>query len=244
MIPGTGTLVNVITVLAGTTVGVLVGHRLPERTRTVVTDGLGLVTLLIAGTSAAHVTDTELSDAVGSAAPMLIVLGSVLVGGIVGSLLRIEDRLEDFGGSLQRAAVRRFGAIGRRRGTRALRPGVRRQLAGVLRRPAHDPRLDQRGPGQRRRSTTAQGGARRVRRDRLRGVLRLGRGGERDRAGHHPGQPDRPRPGPRQLRAGRPPQCVDRHRRVCCSSGWPSGCSTSSRSRSLTCSRHCWSLPC
>ncbi len=110
MIPGTGTLVNVIAVLAGTTVGVLVGHRLPERTRTVVTDGLGLVTLLIAGISAAHVTDAELSDAVGSAAPMLIVLGSVLIGGIVGSLLRIEDRLEDFGGLLQRAAVRRFGA--------------------------------------------------------------------------------------------------------------------------------------
>ena len=110
MIPGTGTLVNVIAVLAGTTVGVLVGHRLPERTRTVVTDGLGLVTLLIAGISAAHVTDADLSDAVGSAAPMLIVLGSVLIGGIVGSLLRIEDRLEDFGGLLQRAAVRRFGA--------------------------------------------------------------------------------------------------------------------------------------
>ncbi len=110
MIPGTGTLVNVIAVLAGTTVGVLVGHRLPERTRTVVTDGLGLVTLLIAGISAAHVTDAGLSDAVGSAAPMLIVLGSVLIGGIAGSLLRIEDRLEDFGGLLQRAAVRRFGA--------------------------------------------------------------------------------------------------------------------------------------
>ena len=110
MIPGTGTLVNVITVLAGTSVGVLVGHRLPERTRTVVTDGLGLVTLLIAGTRAAHVGDAALEDAVGSAAPMLVVLGAVLVGGIIGSLLRIEDRLEDFGGLLQRAAVRRFGA--------------------------------------------------------------------------------------------------------------------------------------
>ena len=103
MLPGIGTGVNVVTVLAGTSVGVLVGHRLPERTRKVVTDGLGLVTLLIAGTSAAHVTDHALSDAVGSSAPMLIVLGSVLIGGIVGSLLRIEDRLEGFGGLLQRA---------------------------------------------------------------------------------------------------------------------------------------------
>jgi uncharacterized membrane protein YqgA involved in biofilm formation len=105
-----GTTVNVITVLVGTSVGVLVGHRLPERTRRVVTDGLGVVTLLIAGTSAAHVTDEVLSEAVGSSAPMLIVLGAVLLGGIAGSLLRIEDRLESFGGLLQRAAVRRFGA--------------------------------------------------------------------------------------------------------------------------------------
>ncbi len=110
MIPGIGTAVNVVTVLVGTTVGVLLGHRLPERTRNVVTDGLGLVTLLIAGTSAMHVTDKVLSDAVGSAAPMLVVLGAILIGGIIGSLLRIEDRLEDFGGALQRAAVRRLGA--------------------------------------------------------------------------------------------------------------------------------------
>ncbi len=112
MFPGIGTLVNVVTVLIGSTVGALVGHRLPERTRHVVTDGLGLVTLLIAGTSAAAVGDAALSDAVGSSAPMLIVLGSVLIGGIAGSLLRIEDRLEGFGGVLQRAAVRRLGAGG------------------------------------------------------------------------------------------------------------------------------------
>jgi uncharacterized membrane protein YqgA involved in biofilm formation len=112
VLPGIGTAVNVVTVLAGTTVGTLVGHRLPERTRRVVTDGLGLVTLLIAGTSAAAVGDDVLGDAVGSSAPMLIVLGAVLIGGIAGSLLRIEDRLEGFGGLLQRAAVRRLGAGG------------------------------------------------------------------------------------------------------------------------------------
>lgn len=112
MFPGIGTLVNVVTVLLGTAVGALVGHRLPERTRKVVTDGLGLVTLLIAGTSAAAVGDAVLSDAVGTSAPMLIVLGSVLLGGIIGSLLRIEDRLESFGGVLQRFAVRRLGSGG------------------------------------------------------------------------------------------------------------------------------------
>lgn len=106
MLIGTGTAVNAATVLVGSGIGVLVGHRLPERTRTVVTDGLGLVTLLIAGTSAIAVTDDELSRAVGDSAPMLIVLGSLLVGAIAGSLLRLEDRLEGLGDTLQRRLSR------------------------------------------------------------------------------------------------------------------------------------------
>jgi uncharacterized membrane protein YqgA involved in biofilm formation len=100
--PGVGTLVNVVTVLVGTALGVLVGHRFHQRTRDVVTDGLGLVTLLIAGTAAVSVQDPALVAAVGSSAPMLIVLGSLVVGGIVGSVLGIEDGLERFGGWLQR----------------------------------------------------------------------------------------------------------------------------------------------
>jgi hypothetical protein len=59
------------------------------------------VTLLIAGISAMAVLDPDLSRAVGSSAPMLIVLGSLLLGGIVGSLLRLEARVESFGGWLQ-----------------------------------------------------------------------------------------------------------------------------------------------
>jgi uncharacterized membrane protein YqgA involved in biofilm formation len=110
--PGIGTLVNVITVLLGTVIGVLVGHRLPQRTRDVVTDGLGLVTLLIAGSAAVAVADDDLTAAVGSSAPMLIVLGSLLLGGIAGSLLGIEDRLERFGGWLQRRLRRRLAGEG------------------------------------------------------------------------------------------------------------------------------------
>jgi uncharacterized membrane protein YqgA involved in biofilm formation len=102
VIRGAGTLLNVLTVLVGSTIGVLLGNRLPTRTRDVVTDGLGLVTLLVAATSAATVLDPDLSDAVGTSAPVLIVLGSVLVGGIIGSLLRIEDRLEGLGEAIRR----------------------------------------------------------------------------------------------------------------------------------------------
>jgi uncharacterized membrane protein YqgA involved in biofilm formation len=99
--PGIGTVVNMTTVLLGTALGVLVGHRLRQRTRDVVTDALGLVTLLIAGSAAASVGDPEWSRAVGDSAPMLIVLGSLVLGGITGSVLRIEQRLEEFGGWLQ-----------------------------------------------------------------------------------------------------------------------------------------------
>lgn len=102
MIPGTGTAVNVASVLVGAALGRVLGNRLPVRTRDLVTDGLGLVTLLIAGTSAMAVLDPALADEVGDSAPMLIVLGSVLLGGIIGSLLRLESRVEGLGALLQR----------------------------------------------------------------------------------------------------------------------------------------------
>ena len=102
MFRGAGTVLNVTTVLVGSGIGVLLGNRLPARTREVVTDGLGLVTLLVAATSAASVLDPDLSDAVGTSAPVLIVLGSVLIGGICGSLLRVEDRLEGVGDAIRR----------------------------------------------------------------------------------------------------------------------------------------------
>lgn len=105
MVTGTGTLVNVVTVLLGSGVGVLLGNRLPMRTRDLVTDGLGLVTLLIAATSATAVLSPELSAAVGDAAPMLIVLGAVLVGGITGSLLGLERGVERLGAWVQHRLV-------------------------------------------------------------------------------------------------------------------------------------------
>lgn len=98
--PGLGTALNVATVTAGALVGILVGHRLPDRTRSVVTDVLGLVTLLMAGASTAAVFDEALTVAVGSGA-MLVVLGALLIGGIAGSLLRIEERLSGLAGAIQ-----------------------------------------------------------------------------------------------------------------------------------------------
>ncbi len=99
---GFGTAVNVVTVLLGSGIGIVLGHRLPQRTRDTVTDALGLVTLMIAALAAASVTSPTLTNAVGDSAPVLIVLSSMLVGGIIGSLLRIEAGLESIGDWLQR----------------------------------------------------------------------------------------------------------------------------------------------
>ncbi len=104
---GLGTVVNVAAVVAGALLGMAVGHRLPERVRAVVTDALGLVTLLVAGLSAWSVADVSLEAAVGPGVPVLVVLGSLLVGGITGSLLRIEQRLEGLAGRIQTWVSRR-----------------------------------------------------------------------------------------------------------------------------------------
>lgn len=96
--------------LVGAGLGVLLGHRLPQRTRDLITDGLGLVTFLIAILTAWEVTNPALSSYVGDQAPMLIVLGALLAGGLAGSALRLEDRLEGLGAALQRRLVRDSGA--------------------------------------------------------------------------------------------------------------------------------------
>lgn len=103
---GLGTVLNVTTVLVGAGIGVLAGHRLPERTTRVVTDALGLLTLVIGGLNVVAVRDPAYAEAVGARLTLLIVLTALLLGGIAGSLLRIEERLDSFGGWLQNRLAR------------------------------------------------------------------------------------------------------------------------------------------
>ena len=104
---GSGTILNMVAILIGSGLGVLVGHRFPQRTRDTVTDALGLVTLVIGALSIVALTNTAFSDSVGTAAPLLIVLGALLIGGIIGSLLQIELRLERVGSWLQHKLSRK-----------------------------------------------------------------------------------------------------------------------------------------
>lgn len=109
MFIGLGTVTNVVAVVVGSGLGLLIGHRLSVNIRSTVTSALGLVTLLIAAQSAFAVSDSALTDAVGSSAPMLIVLGALVLGGIAGSALRLEERVEHLGGWLQSRLTRGDG---------------------------------------------------------------------------------------------------------------------------------------
>lgn len=96
----TGTLINVVTVLLGSSVGTLLGARLPSKIRETVLTGLGLVTLVI-GMQMAFQT-----------ANMLILLGSLLVGGILGEWWDIEAGLDRFGGWLEARVTHMTGGRG------------------------------------------------------------------------------------------------------------------------------------
>ncbi len=98
---GLGTIINVAAIVVGSLIGLALGNRLPERTRAVVTDSLGMLVFVIAAFNIMALTDQAWIDMVGGAATLLIVLGSLIVGGIIGSLLRIESRLESVGGWIQ-----------------------------------------------------------------------------------------------------------------------------------------------
>jgi uncharacterized protein len=93
----TGTWINIGTVLAGTTIGVTVGGRLSESVQQRVLFGLGLVTLVI-GVGLAL---TWSGPGTTRATP-LYVLGGILLGGLAGEALGIEDRLERLGAWVQR----------------------------------------------------------------------------------------------------------------------------------------------
>jgi len=92
-----GTILNAFTVLAGSSAGLLIGNRLPERIRESVITGLGLVTMYV-GISNAGETEN-----------VIVPLLSLVLGVITGELLRLDVRLERFAGWLQSRMGRRAG---------------------------------------------------------------------------------------------------------------------------------------
>ena len=87
---GIGTIVNVVTVLAGTGIGLVAGGRLPERLRSTVLTGVGLLTLVIGVQEATRTHN------------VVFPLVALILGGLAGEALRIEDHLEGVGARVRR----------------------------------------------------------------------------------------------------------------------------------------------
>ncbi len=88
MIP-TGSLVNAAAIIAGSLIGCMLHSRFPERIRTIVFQGLGLCVLLIGFKMAFKAQD------------ILVVLFSILLGGIIGELIRLDTLFERLGNRLK-----------------------------------------------------------------------------------------------------------------------------------------------
>lgn len=94
MIALSGTLLNAATVLVGGLLGTALGDRLPARLRERVVFGVGLFILAMG-----------MKFAIDSS-NLLYLLGSILIGGIVGASLELDRRLTSFGDALQRRFAR------------------------------------------------------------------------------------------------------------------------------------------
>ena len=90
----TGTLLNAATVLIGGLVGTVVGDRLPERLRENVVRGVGLFVTAMGVKFAIDTTN------------LLYMLGAILLGGIIGSFVGVDARLDQLGEALQRRFTR------------------------------------------------------------------------------------------------------------------------------------------
>ncbi|MFW6323563.1 MAG: DUF554 domain-containing protein [Desulfovibrionales bacterium] len=90
----TGTLVNVLAIIAGSLLGTLFNKNLPEKLRVIVFQGLGLCVLVIGLEMALKVEG------------LVALIFSILLGGLVGEILDLEKWLERAGGYLKA----RFGS--------------------------------------------------------------------------------------------------------------------------------------
>ncbi len=95
----TGTFLNIGTVLAGGLIGLLFGARVPEWLKSTVIAGMGLFVIAI-GLQMFLKTQNS-----------IIVLGSLLIGALLGEWWRIEDGIQALGGMLERRFMKNEASI-------------------------------------------------------------------------------------------------------------------------------------
>ncbi|PJF48047.1 MAG: DUF554 domain-containing protein [Chloroflexi bacterium] len=93
-----GTILNVVTVLVGTALGVTLGNRLSARMRETVLIGLGLST---AGYAVLNIVDA-MAEQQNVPFKFIVILLSMLIGGVVGELMDVDGALHRLGAALER----------------------------------------------------------------------------------------------------------------------------------------------
>ena len=111
MFIGAGTLINVVAIVFGTAIGLMVGRRFRSETRELITQAMGFITLIAAADALSEFWRDDFQSAFNSGVPILIILASLAIGGLVGSALGIEDRVSNLGERLKK----RFSAQGNSR---------------------------------------------------------------------------------------------------------------------------------
>lgn len=88
-----GTWINLVTVALGTTLGMLLKHRLPMQMQRIITQAVGLITLFIGFSMAGSLTKVQTGQVDG----VLLGLLAMVLGGLLGEWWKIEERLQSVG---------------------------------------------------------------------------------------------------------------------------------------------------
>ena len=104
---GLGTIVNVLAIIAGSGIGILFRGKLNERFQQIMMQGCGLATLFIGMAGALEMIFTVEGVRLSAGSTMLIVV-SLVLGGLMGELVNIEKRL-DFVGEKLKGLVKKKG---------------------------------------------------------------------------------------------------------------------------------------
>ena len=102
MFVGLGTVFNLSTIILGAAIGIALGGRLPKRSQKMITDVLGLITILGATSALIPLWSRDFKESFPDGSPLLLILASMLLGGLLGTALKIEKRVESFGENLRK----------------------------------------------------------------------------------------------------------------------------------------------
>lgn len=94
---GLGTIINIVTVLVGATIGLLLKGGLPERFEKTVKSAAGLSTIIIGVTGTLSEMFSVLSDGSISVNNIMFLVISLVLGAIIGEWIDIEEKLERVG---------------------------------------------------------------------------------------------------------------------------------------------------